>query len=126
MRYLLIGLGGAVGSMLRYAVTVGLQGGGARFPTGTLAVNLIGCFAIGVLAELSDSSGLLSPDMRGLLMVGLLGGFTTFSAFTHETLNAARADDYLVVAGNILLSVGLGLAAVWLGRGVVGLVGGGG
>ena len=126
MRYLLIGLGGAVGSMLRYAVTVSLQGGGARFPTGTLAVNLIGCFAIGVLAELSDSRGLLSPDMRGLLMVGLLGGFTTFSAFTHETLNAARADAYLVVAGNILLSVGLGLAAVWLGRGVAGLVGGGG
>ena len=126
MRYLLIGLGGAVGSMLRYAVTVSLQSGGTRFPTGTLAVNVIGCFAIGVLAELSDARGLLSPDMRGLLMVGLLGGFTTFSAFAHETLNASRADDYLVVAGNILLSVGLGLAAVWLGRGVAGLLGGGG
>lgn len=126
MRYLLIGLGGAVGSMLRYAVTVSLQGGGARFPAGTLAVNLIGCFAIGALAELSDTRGLLSPDMRGLLMVGLLGGFTTFSAFAHETLNAARADDYLTVAGNVLLSVGLGLAAVWLGRGAAGLFGGGG
>lgn len=118
MRLLLIAIGGAAGSVLRYLVSgVVQQGAGAGvFPWGTLAVNLLGCFAIGVLAELSESRGVLDAEMRGLLIVGLIGGFTTFSTFANETLSALRESQPLSAAGNVLLSVAAGLAAVWLGR----------
>ena len=118
MRLLLIAIGGAAGSVLRYLVSgVVQQGAGAGvFPWGTLAVNLLGCFAIGVLAELSESRGVLDAEMRGLLIVGLIGGFTTFSTFANETLSALRESQPLSAAGNVLVSVATGLAAVWLGR----------
>lgn len=118
VRLLLIALGGGLGSVLRYLVS-GLVQSGARdtaFPIGTLAVNLAGCLAIGVVAELSESRGVFNAEMRSLLVVGLLGGFTTFSTFANETLSAAREDALLFAAGNVLLSVSFGLVAVWLGR----------
>ncbi len=118
MRLLLIGVGGALGSVLRYLLSGLVQSGegASAFPTGTLAVNLLGCLAIGILTELSESRGFLSADTRALLVVGLLGGFTTFSAFANETVNAARDNAPLIAAGNVLLSIGLGLVAVWFGR----------
>ncbi|HEY7612230.1 MAG TPA: fluoride efflux transporter CrcB [Gemmatimonadales bacterium] len=118
MRLLLIGLGGAVGSVLRYLLSGVVQSGAgaADFPIGTLAVNVLGCFVIGVLTELSESRGALDAEMRGLLVVGLLGGFTTFSTLANETLSAMRDRAMLVAAGNLVLSVVLGLLAVWLGR----------
>lgn len=118
MRLLLIALGGAVGSILRYLLSGLVQSGAGdtAFPVGTLAVNLLGCLAIGVLTELSESRGVLDPEMRGLLVVGLIGGFTTFSTFANETLSAFRDDAFLIAAGNVLLSVAFGLAAVWVGR----------
>ncbi len=113
MRFLLIGLGGAVGSVLRYWLSGLVQSGadGTAFPLGTLAVNVAGCFAVGILAELAGSRAFFNPEMRGLLIVGLIGGFTTFSTFAYETLRATP----LVAAANVLLSVGLGLSAVWAG-----------
>ncbi len=118
MRLLLIGLGGAVGSVLRYLLSGAVQAGtGATlFPIGTLVVNLVGCFAIGVLSELSESRGVLSAETRGLLVVGLVGGFTTFSTFANESLSAMRDRAMLIAASNVVLSVVLGLAAVWAGR----------
>jgi CrcB protein len=118
VRLLLIGLGGGVGSILRYLLSGLVQTGegGSAFPAGTLAVNLLGCLVIGVLAELSESRGYLDADMRALLVVGLIGGFTTFSTFANETVSAMRDNALLIAAGNVLLSVGLGLVAVWLGR----------
>jgi CrcB protein len=118
VRLLLIGLGGAVGSVLRYLLSglVQERSGATAFPVGTLAVNLVGCFVIGVLSELSESRGVLDAQVRGLLVVGLIGGFTTFSTFANETLSALRDNALLIAAGNVLLSVSLGLAAVWLGR----------
>ena len=118
MRLLLIGLGGGVGSILRYLLSGLAQGlsGATAFPLGTLVVNLLGCLAIGVLTELSESHGVLDPEMRGLLVVGLIGGFTTFSTFANETLSAIRDNALLIAAGNVVLSVTLGLAAVWAGR----------
>ena len=118
MRLLLIGLGGAIGSILRYLLSGLVQEGTgvAAFPVGTLAVNLLGCFAIGVLTELSESRGVLDAEVRGLLVVGLIGGFTTFSTFANETLSAARDNAPLVAAANVILSVLFGLVAVWLGR----------
>jgi len=118
VRLLLIGLGGGLGSILRYLVGGLVQSGAGAslFPVGTLAVNVLGCLAIGVLAELSEARGLLTAEMRALLVVGLLGGFTTFSTFANETMSAVRDNALLIAAGNILLSVGLGLLGVWLGR----------
>jgi CrcB protein len=114
----LIGLGGAVGSVLRYLLSGLVHSGtdASAFPVGTLAVNLIGCFAIGVLAELSEARGFLDADSRAMIVAGVIGGFTTFSTFANETVSAVRDNALLIAAGNILLSVGLGLLAVLAGR----------
>jgi CrcB protein len=118
VRLLLIGLGGAVGSVLRYLLSGLVQSGTGTttFPTGTLAVNLLGCFGIGMLAELSESRGVIGAEIRGLLIVGLIGGFTTFSTFANETLSAVRDNALLIAGVNVLLSVSFGLVAVWFGR----------
>jgi CrcB protein len=115
---LLVGLGGAGGSMLRYWLGGLVQDrvGSGSFPTGTLAVNAAGCLAIGVLAYLIDSRGAAGPASRAFLMVGVLGGFTTFSAFGNETLNLLRDGETALASANILANVALGLGAVWAGR----------
>jgi CrcB protein len=114
----MIGLGGFVGTILRYVIGGLVQSGAGSsvFPWGTLAINVLGCFGIGFLAELSEARGFLRPEMRGFLIVGILGGFTTFSAFANETLNAVRDAAMGIALVNVLTSVGLGLAAVWTGR----------
>ena len=86
------------------------------FPFGTIAVNAVGCFAIGVLAHLAESRGGFSPAARSMLFTGVLGGFTTFSAFAHETQVLARLGGAAPAAANVALQVGLGLASVWAGR----------
>lgn len=118
MQLLLIGLGGFVGTILRYVLGGLVQSGvsGSAFPWGTLSINLLGCFGIGLLAELSEARGFLRPEMRGFLMVGILGGFTTFSAFANETVNAFRDAALDIAFLNVVASVGLGLVAVWAGR----------
>lgn len=118
MQLLLIGLGGFVGAILRYVLGGLVQSGvsGSAFPWGTLSINLLGCFGIGLLAELSEARGFLRPEMRGFLMVGILGGFTTFSAFANETVNAVRDAALDIAFLNVVASVGLGLVAVWAGR----------
>lgn len=118
MRILLIGLGGGLGSILRYLLSGLLQSGAGAtdVPVGTLGVNLLGCVAIGVLSQLDESRGALDAETRGFLVIGLLGGFTTFSTFANETFSALRDNDMLIAAGNVVLSISVGLAAVWLGR----------
>lgn len=117
-KILLVGLGGFVGSALRYWLggVVQAAAGGSTFPFGTLAVNVTGCFAIGFLSQLGETQGALSPGSRALLVVGLLGGFTTFSAFGNETLNLLRDSQRLAALANISANVLAGLGAVWLGR----------
>lgn len=118
MNYLWIGLGSALGGMARYGCS-GLAARyiGAAFPWGTLIVNVSGSLAIGFLASLAVADGrmLISPDARAFLMIGLCGGFTTFSAFSIETLDLARDGDWLWAGANVVLSVVLCLFAVWLG-----------
>src|SRR5688572_9359608 len=118
MTYLWIALGGALGSVARYACTVGTARWlGTAFPWGTLLVNVAGSFAIGVLAALLTADGrpALGSDARAFLMVGVLGGFTTFSSFSLETLNLARDGALGTAAANVGLSLALCLAGVWLG-----------
>lgn len=118
MAYLWVALGGALGSVARYACSsLAVRWFGNSFPWGTLFVNVSGSFAIGVLAALVTADGrpLLGSDARAFAMVGVLGGFTTFSSFSLETLNLVRSGAVGAAAGNIALSVVLCLAGAWLG-----------
>jgi len=113
-----VALGGALGSVARYAFSgVAVRWLGAGFPYGTLFVNVTGSFTIGLLAALvaSDGRPLLGADARAFLLVGVLGGFTTFSSFSLETLNLARSGALGPAILNVAGSVALCLAAVSLG-----------
>ena len=114
----LVAAGGAVGSVLRWALATLVQDAarGAHFPFGTLAVNVAGCLAIGALVELAEAHSAIGAEVRLLLATGLLGGFTTFSAFGNETLDLLRRDAMGLAAANVLANVALGLAAVHAGR----------
>jgi len=118
MPYLWVALGGALGSIARYGCSgIAARWLGLGFPYGTLFVNVTGSFAIGVLGTLALGGGraLATTDARAFLIVGLLGGFTTFSSFSLETLNLARAGNLGAAATNVALSLVLCLVAVWLG-----------
>jgi CrcB protein len=120
VKILLVGAGGFLGSVLRY-LTAGLAHRivpASFFPVGTLAANVIGCFAIGALAGAAESRGIIGAQTRLFLMIGLLGGYTTFSTFGFETLSLARDGETFKAVANIVLSVVLGLAAVWIGYGI--------
>jgi CrcB protein len=120
--YLWIGLGSALGGVARYWLSgVVAQRVGEAFPFGTLAVNVSGSFLIGLLAAWTEPEGrlFLSPTGRQFLMLGLLGGYTTFSSFSLQTLNLVHEGEWLLGVANVVLSVILCLAGVvagyWLG-----------
>lgn len=114
----LIALGGALGSVSRYLLGTWIQSASRSidFPYGTLTVNLVGCFVIGFLSQLAESRGVFTPETRGLVFIGLLGGFTTFSSFGNDTLNLLRDGETVNALVNVGANVVLGLALVWLGR----------
>jgi CrcB protein len=113
---LLVGVGGFVGSIARYLVAVLFANQmSSVFPFATLAVNIVGCFVIGVLFALSDRGNILSPEWRVLLTTGFCGGFTTFSTFSYESLRLIQDGEYLYVALYVLASVVIGLAATYVG-----------
>jgi CrcB protein len=115
---LIVGVGGFIGSVLRYLVSGWVQqfSKSLDFPYGTLTVNLIGCFVIGFLGELAEARGILASETRLLVFIGLLGGFTTFSSFGNDTLNLARSGQMLNALANVAVNVMFGLLLVWLGR----------
>ncbi len=115
---LLAGLGGFLGSMLRFGLATAiarLRPGGA-FPLETLVVNVSGCLAIGFLAGIFEVRGALTPAARAFLFAGLLGGYTTFSAFGAETFHLLRSAGAPLAALNVVAQVTLGLGAVWAGN----------
>ena len=117
--YLWIALGSAFGGVGRYWLSgVIAQRFGEVFPIGTLVVNVTGSFLIGLVAALGDPEGrfLIHPTTRQFIMVGVLGGYTTFSSFSLQTLNLAREGQWLYAASNAILSLVLCLLAVWLGH----------
>jgi CrcB protein len=120
LNILLVALGGALGSVSRYLLGTWTQSasGSIDFPFGTLTVNLIGCFVIGLLSQLAEARGMFTAEMRALIFVGVLGGFTTFSSFGNDTINLLRDGETVNALLNIGANVILGLALVWLGRAV--------
>lgn len=116
--YLLVGIGGAIGSVARFWVS-GLVATrfGQTFPLGTLVVNVTGSFVIGLLAALSEPEGrwLLNPSLRQFFMIGICGGYTTFSSFSLQTLSLAQEGEWFHAAMNSIASFALCLFAVWLG-----------
>lgn len=126
MIYLLIALGGAAGSLLRYLIGDVVQRSSASgFPIGTLFVNVSGCFIIGILVR-QFMNMQLSHDLRALLVVGFCGGFTTFSTFSAETIALIEGGEYGRAIGYIALSVGLCLLATMAGMTTMRLVAGAG
>lgn len=117
-KLLLAGIGGFIGSSLRYAVTGYVQtwSRSIDFPYGTLAVNLIGCFLIGFVSQLAESRGVFTAESRTFVFIGILGGFTTFSAFGNETMNLWRDGENLLAMANVAAHLLLGLGAVWVSR----------
>lgn len=115
---ILVGMGGFLGSVFRYLLSgwVHRIAGDGWFPYGTLAVNVLGCLAIGLLNGIAEERQVFSPETRLFLFIGLLGGFTTFSTFGYETFALARDAQMLAALTNIALQLALGLSAVWLGN----------
>jgi fluoride exporter len=114
---LLVGAGGALGSIARYLCVACVNRSAllASFPWGTLVVNVIGCLIIGFLGGLAASKQLFAENGRLFLFTGILGGFTTFSAFGLETFYLFRTSQWLLACANIFLQLILGLGAVVLG-----------
>ena len=115
---LYVALGGALGSISRYllgawALTLGKN---IDFPYGTLAVNLIGCFVIGFLSQLMETRSSFTAEARAFIFIGLLGGFTTFSAFGNDTINLLREGRMFHALANMAANVIVGLALIWFGR----------
>jgi CrcB protein len=127
-QYLVVGLGGAFGSMLRFGlgtlIDTSISKSGQIFPWGTIIVNITGCFIIGLFATLTGTEGrwLVPPLVRPFVMIGILGGYTTFSSFSLQTLNLWNDKQWGGAAANVVLSVVLCLAGVWLGAMLAGSI----
>ena len=116
LNLIIIGIGGFIGAILRYIISGFFYDlYGDKFPYGTLAVNLIGCFALGFFITMAEGKFIISPQMRSFAAIGLLGAFTTFSTFSFETLALLQNELYTSAFFNILISVIVGLIAVWAG-----------
>ncbi len=114
---ILVGLGGFIGASLRYLVSGWIQelSKSAWFPFGTLAVNVIGCLLIGLLGGWADNLELFKPATRLIVLIGMLGGFTTYSTFGYETMALIRDREMLYAFANVTLHLVLGFGGVWLG-----------
>jgi len=117
---LLVALGGSIGAVARYKMSGWILHHTIdwRFPAGTFAVNVLGCLVAGILAGLVEKHDLFSADTRLFFFTGILGGFTTFSAFGLETMFLVQRGQFLIAASNVAASVVAGLLALWVGLGV--------
>ena len=119
LSYILVALGGAMGSVARFWFSgLVVRHLGETFPWGTILVNVSGSFAIGLFYTLTGPEGSwwAAPSWRQFLMIGVCGGYTTFSSFSLQTLNLARDGEWLYAGANAVLSLVLCLLAVWLGH----------
>jgi len=118
---LLVGCGGFLGSVARYLLSGWVQRltENSFFPYGTMSVNILGCLVIGVLAGFAESRGVLTPQSRAFLLLGVLGGFTTFSSFSFDTTSLVHSGEMLAAFANVGVQVILGLGATWLSYNLV-------
>jgi CrcB protein len=119
LSYIWIAVGGAIGSVARFWLSGWIaRHFGETFPLGTLLVNVSGSFAIGLFATLTEPEGrwLVGPSMRQFFMIGICGGYTTFSSWSLQTLNLLRDGEWLYAGANVALSVALCMLAVWFGH----------
>jgi len=120
-RYLMVLLGGGVGALARYVLGTAIAARiGGRFPLGTLVINVSGSFLMGLLMTLLTERLQPHPNLRLLLIVGFLGGYTTFSSFEYETFRAMQDGGKWIGLVNVVGSVTLGYIAVWIGAAIVG------
>ncbi|MBC7784535.1 MAG: fluoride efflux transporter CrcB [Burkholderiales bacterium] len=114
---ILVGVGGAIGSVARWKLGALVQCYAVdwKFPLGTFLINVLGCLIAGVLAGLTTKLGMFTAETRLFLFTGLMGGFTTFSAFGLETVTLLRRAEYSMAVLYVLLSVMCGVGALWLG-----------
>jgi CrcB protein len=116
--YLWIAFGSAIGGVSRFGCSRWVaMAFGETFPWGTLIVNVVGCFVIGIFATLTGPDGrlIIAPNIRQFVLVGFCGGYTTFSSFALQTLDLIRNRDFSEAGSNVLLSVVLCMISVWLG-----------
>ena len=115
-----VGTGGFLGASARYYLSClpALQDPFRGLPYATFAINILGCFAIGLVTALTDKIA-VADEFRAFLIPGLLGGFTTYSAFAFETYSLASTDRFLLALGYIILTIILGILAVMLGRALI-------
>lgn len=113
----LVGIGGCFGAILRYKIGGWILHGipDWKFPLSTFVVNVVGCLAAGILAGLVEKHDFFNPEIRVFLFTGLLGGFTTFSAFGLETVTLLQRHEVVLAVTNAILSVAAGVFALWLG-----------
>jgi CrcB protein len=115
-RIVLIGMAGLIGTLARYWLSGWAdERWGASFPAGTLIVNLLGCLAIGFLFHATEEKYLIDPVLRSAILVGFLGGFTTFSSFGVQTFTLLREGEIFLASVNVVVSNVVGLMLVWAG-----------
>lgn len=117
----MVGAGGFIGAVCRYGMSSWVQRNfsASTFPYGTLAVNMLGCLLIGLAIGFAESRQIFGDEFRRFVLIGILGGFTTYSTFSYETLALVQNADYLRAFGNVGVHVVLGLFLVWIGFGVM-------
>lgn len=119
-KFWLVALGGSIGSCMRYLISLwSAEYVGAGFPYGTLLVNVIGSFIIGVFMAAATEKFIMNPNLRFLVVIGFCGGLTTFSSFSYETMNLWEGSGFHYAMINVLANMVLSLIAVWLGMAVV-------
>ena len=112
----LVAIGGAIGSVSRSLFsTFVLRVTGSLLPVGTFAVNVVGCVAFGAIVGAAEHRFVLTPETRAFLLVGILGGFTTFSSFMLDTFTLGHGGDHTLAFWNVAAQTAFGLAAVWAG-----------
>lgn len=115
---LLVGIGGFIGAILRYLISGYIQNlaKSVVFPYGTLVVNITGCFVIGVFSQLVESQAGFESELRTLIMIGVIGAYTTYSTFSSETINLLQDQQVILALINVGTHIILGLSAVLFGR----------
>lgn len=117
----MVGTGGFIGAVCRYAMSSYVQRSipTAVFPYGTLIVNMLGCLLIGLAIGYAESRQIFGEDFRRFVLIGVLGGFTTYSTFSYETLALVHNAEILRAVANVGVHIVFGLALVWLGFGLM-------